>query len=71
MTQADAMRQSDPTPDEIAARAAEIRQGWSADEHIKRRSMSFGTAKMTVDESQAIIARAKAAIAARDEMQRV
>jgi len=68
MTQVDAMRQSDPTPDEIAERAAEIRAGWSPDEHIKRRSMSIGTAKMTLDESQAIIARAKAAIAARDEL---
>jgi hypothetical protein len=27
---------SDPTPAEIAARAAEIRKGWSENEHIKR-----------------------------------
>jgi hypothetical protein len=27
---------SDPTPAEIAARAAEIRKGWSESEHIKR-----------------------------------
>jgi len=27
----------DPTPAEIAERAAEIRAGWSVDEHIRRR----------------------------------
>ena len=30
---------SDPTPAEIAARAAEIRKGWSENEHIKRRGL--------------------------------
>jgi len=29
----------DPTPAEIAARAAEIRKGWSENEHIKRRAL--------------------------------
>jgi hypothetical protein len=64
-------QQVDPTPAEIAQRAAEIRQGWSQDEHIKRGSMSLGTAKMTAKESHAIIDAARAALAAGDEVQRV
>ncbi len=58
-----------PTPDEIAARAAEIRRSWSQDEHIKRGSMNLYRQEMNREQSQQIIDAARAAVAARDEMQ--
>ena len=53
----------DPTPAEIAARAAEIRKGWSENEHIKRRGLL--TVHSSQDDYQAIRRAAHAAAAAK------